>query len=249
MVNSVCRPEAEAAVRLLRSDFAGFLHVVTVPPKDRKLADFLTAEGVLLKPDVMRPDYRMASPLIDGLIRTRVIPFVYPNAPTIPPIGIDTDALRVLDTLIESIKSRKDVIRSAFDRSYKTSNVPVGGRSRRRVPRESVYDTELTRVLASWLRGLRDWTVTGQWHLRTKHKYTDITLEQRGNPPIVLELLATGDPVSVRSHIEKTPEHLNFLSSNEGWIVHFTCEDNYNPVWQSDVELAGEGCKCCAFCT
>ena len=96
------------------------------------------------------------------------------------------------------------------------------------------------RVLASWLHRFHGWTVTGQWHLRTtlgKQEYTDITLEKGGNPPIVLKLLATGDPLFVRSHIEKTPEYMNLLSSNEGWVVHFTCEDNYDPVWQSDAEL------------
>ena len=162
MVNSLCRPEAEAAVRLLRSNFAGFLDVVPVRLNDCSLADFLTAEGVLLKPDVVGPDYCMASPLIDGSIRTRVIPVKFSNARTIPPIQSDV-ALRVLDTLIESIKFfDKDLIRLAFDRAYKTSNVPVGGRSPRAVPRASVYDTELMRVLSSWLSRLYNWTVTGQ---------------------------------------------------------------------------------------
>ena len=112
MIKSLCRPEAKAAVTLLRSDFAGFLDVVTVLCSDCGLVDFLTAQGVLLKPDAVRPHYRMASPLIDGLIRTRVIPVQFPNAPTIPPIQSDGKVLRVLDTLIESIKFfDKDLIR------------------------------------------------------------------------------------------------------------------------------------------
>ena len=116
----------------------------------------------------------------------------------------------------------------------------VGGRFGASVPRESVYDTELMRILSSWLKTQAAWTVTGQWHLRTtfgKHKYTDVILKKKENPPIVLELLATGDASFVKSHIEKTPEYMDLLSANEGWIVHFTCEDNYCPVWQSDAQL------------
>jgi hypothetical protein len=30
---------------------------------------------------------------------------------------------------------------------------------------------------------------------------------------------------------------MDLLHSSEGWIVHFTCEDNYKPIWQSDAEL------------
>jgi hypothetical protein len=28
------------------------------------------------------------------------------------------------------------------------------------------------------------------------------------------------------------------LSANEAWVVHFTCERDYRPIWQSDVELS-----------
>jgi hypothetical protein len=30
---------------------------------------------------------------------------------------------------------------------------------------------------------------------------------------------------------------MDLLHANEGWIVHFTCEDNYQPIWQSDAVL------------
>jgi len=146
--------------------------------------------------------------------------------------------------LIESLKVfDKDLIRLARSRSYKSSmSVKVGGFSQVPVPRESVYDTELMRILSNWLL-LHDWTVTGQWgqwHPQTapgKHKYTDIVLRKDQYPPIVLELLATGDRSFVRSHIEKTPGYKALLSADEAWIVHFTCEDDYHPVWQSDAEL------------
>jgi hypothetical protein len=97
------------------------------------------------------------------------------------------------------------------------------------------------RILANWLRNRYEWTVTGQWHLQThmkKHRYSDIVIKRKGNPTIVLELLATGDPSFVRSHIQKTPEYMALLSANEAWFVYFTCEQDYYPIWQSDVELS-----------
>lgn len=144
-------------------------------------------------------------------------------------------------TLIESLKFfDKDLIRATGSRSFKSSTVLVCGVSGSHVPRESVYDAELMRIFCCWLRPLHGWNVTGQWHLRTalgQHKYTDMILQQDKSPPIVLELLATGDPSSVKSHIAKTSENNRLLSANEGWVIHFTCEDDYGPIWQSDEEL------------
>lgn len=243
IIISLRRPEANPAVKLLRSQFAGFLDDVTLhTSEEEELADGLTAEGVLLRPDVKETRYRMASPLMDGLIRTRVIPHQFSSAPsTAPPFRNNGISLRVLDTLIESLKFfDKDLIRLARYRSYKSSRVKVGGISHISVPRESVYDTELVRILSNWLQNTYGWTVTGQWHLQTtlgKHKYTDIVLQKDKNPPIVLELLATGDPNFVRSHIEKTPRYKALLSAGEAWVIHFTCEEDYHPIWQSDAEL------------
>src|SRR6266487_3048088 len=50
MLNSLSLPEANAAVILLRSHFTGYLDNVAINDKaEVDLADFLTAEGVLLK--------------------------------------------------------------------------------------------------------------------------------------------------------------------------------------------------------
>jgi hypothetical protein len=106
------------------------------------------------------------------------------------------------------------------------------------VPRESVYDTELMRILSNWLRGRDGLRVTGQWHLKTDAKKHNIVIKDEENPPIVLELLATGDPAFVASHIQKTPEYMELLSANEAWVVHLTCEQDYCPIWQSDADLS-----------
>jgi hypothetical protein len=164
------------------------------------------------------------------------------NAPlTEPPFDNSQQSLDVLSALTESLKCfDKQLICLAPSRSYKLSKVKVNGLYNAPVPRECVYDTELMRILSNWLRTHHGWTVTGQWHLKApfrKHKYTDIVIRKDGNPPTVLELLATGDQNFVNLHIDKSPEYMALLKANKAWVIHFTCEDNYDPVWQSDAVL------------
>jgi hypothetical protein len=150
-------------------------------------------------------------------------------------------SLHVLDVLIESLKFfDRELIQMAATRSFKSSKVPVSGFPKRRVPRESVYDTELLRILTNWLEYPYEWMVTGQWHLRTQERrdqYTDITLKN-GDETIIMELLATEDPSVIQSHFEKTPEYMALHSADQVWVIHFTCEKDYEPVWQSDAQLA-----------
>ena len=68
------------------------------------------------------------------------------------------------------------------------------------------------------------------------HKYSDIVLKKDG-VTIVLELFATGEPSLVESHIQKTPEYAALVSANETWVVLFALEDDYHPIWQSDVSV------------
>src|SRR5580693_8425822 len=52
MLQSLSRPEANASVTLLRSHFAGFLDdVELMDANEQVLGNFLTSEGVLLRPD------------------------------------------------------------------------------------------------------------------------------------------------------------------------------------------------------
>ena len=235
-------PIAANAVKLLRSNFVGFLDEVELSDHDdRNLADSLTTEGVLFKKNPVGSIYRMDSPLLDGFIRNNIIPKLFSNSPRmIPPHGVGGPD--VLGILIESLKFfDKDLIQLAAIRSYKTSKVKIASIPDSHVPRESVYDTELMRILANWLRPGYNWTVTGQWHLQSEtkaHKFTDIVLKKKGDPTIVLELLATGDRSFVQSHIQKTPEYMKLLSADEAWVVHFTCEKDYKPIWQSEEELS-----------
>jgi hypothetical protein len=156
------------------------------------------------------------------------------------PYQESTQTVHVLNILLESLKFfDKDLIQMACDHSYKTAKVPVLDFPRHRVPRESVYDTELVRILTNWLRYRYGWTVTSQWHLLTqdgRNKCSNITLK-KGDESVVPELLATEDRSFVQSRIEKLPEYMAFHSVDQAWVVHFTCECDYDPVWQSQEQL------------
>src|SRR4051794_40265986 len=68
MVDLLLSKEATDAVDLLRSDFVGFLgNVIVEDMEEKKQADFLTAQGVLLKPETDAATYHMASPFVDSL--------------------------------------------------------------------------------------------------------------------------------------------------------------------------------------
>ena len=231
--------EASSSVDLLRSRFAGFLGDVTLTDgKLKEDADNLTSEGVLLRPDPVKACYRMSSPLVDGLIRNQLIPARFPNAPSSPLPLQPTGDVDILGILVESVKffDKALIINGSFI-SCKTPKVEVRDSYGGDVPRESVYNTELTRILANWLRKY-GWSVNCQWHLEDdpKRQYSDIVLK-KDSLTIVLVLLATEEPSSVESHIRKTSEYAAFFSTNEAWVVHFTRQDDYHPIWQSDMEL------------
>src|SRR3954463_14670863 len=74
MVDSLLSEKATSAVDLLRSRFIGFLGDVSIEDATKKMqADFLTAERVLLKPEIDGNHYCMASALVDSFIRQHII--------------------------------------------------------------------------------------------------------------------------------------------------------------------------------
>ena len=71
-----------------------------------------------------------------------------------------------LDVLLNVIPFfEKDIIGFASVCSFKKALVSVEGYNNVNVPRESVYQTELDRILVKWLGTQRNFEVTGQWHL------------------------------------------------------------------------------------
>jgi len=164
MLISLRDEKSRGAVQIYRSRFAGFLEDIDISPGEEDLADFLTAEGVLLRPVPSEPKYHMASPLIDALVRLQVIPSHFPNMPPSPVRETQGDILVILTEALKCFD--KDLIKSAYDLSYKLSKVYVKGSLRMQVPRESVYDTELMRILCNWLLP-SGWSVIGQLHMTT----------------------------------------------------------------------------------
>lgn len=240
MVNFLKAPEARDAITLFRTVFAGFLGEVRLLDTDEDLADFLTSMGVLSRPNTGSLKYRVTSPLIDSLIRRRVIPAQFSSAPIISPLGFCPRSLHIPRVLQEALKCfDKELMQMARWRSYKVPTVRVQGYSNIQVPRESVYDTELMRILCNWVQQYGWFVSTGQWHSNTsegRHQFSDIVL-RNPDSKIILELLATANEKSIKDHITKIPKHMSSLSAHEGWVIHFTCEDNFTPIWQSSSQL------------
>src|SRR3954453_1335532 len=78
MVTTLKKKETRPAIELLRSVFLGFFDFVPInDPEEKRLAEFLTAEGVLMRDEMKKNNFRMSSIFIDDLIRQQVIPVLY----------------------------------------------------------------------------------------------------------------------------------------------------------------------------
>ncbi|RGB29297.1 hypothetical protein C1646_672570 [Rhizophagus diaphanus] len=243
LVNSLNSPEARVALNFFRNNFlVDFGYEVKVTTEINS-AEYLASEGVLV-PGEEAGAFKLSSPLVRWLILQRVIPNVFPSRPReeIPFFKNSQD----LDTLIALkfavITFDKDIISLACFRSFKTAKVWVNGKRNQHVPRESVYDAELCRILRNWL-SVANFKVTGQWHLisngNKKHRYSDIVIDTPFGEKIVLELLATADTNDLDEHFQRALDYARLLSADETWIVHITCEDNYveRPHWPSNSQL------------
>jgi hypothetical protein len=77
------KKEVKNAMKLLRSTFLGSFDFVAISDfEELKLAEFLTAEGVLLRDEMKTNKFRMSSIFVDDMIRKRIIPVLYKSAPT-----------------------------------------------------------------------------------------------------------------------------------------------------------------------
>ncbi|CAG8528853.1 7476_t:CDS:2 [Racocetra fulgida] len=229
------------AMKLFRSDFLANFDSVLVTENKRNLAWFLTAAGVLVPGD-NDGTFKISSPL-------QVIPHVFLTSPKVDvPYHPSTGTLDIFEVL-------KQVIR-VFDRetikscnSFKLARVLVSNSYDRKVPRESVYDAELYRIMSNWLGRF---TITGQWHLKYRasehisNKYVDIVISQPDHPTIALELLATATKKELKEHYERALLCDKKLPADETWIVHFTCcEDAISePYWPTESQLQ-KGLQAC----
>lgn len=229
------------AVDFLRQRLLGHLdNFVLVGLTQMHLARSMAALGVLT-PDGDGWRFKMSSPMIDSLIRREVIPAVFPSAPKgPPPVKPGTDTLDCLVMLREATKLfSKDLIDGASIKSFKMAKGLVDGSRQRNVPRESVYDSELMRILSTWLPTQDSYMITGQWHTKAdttgKPRYCDIVIE-KNKFKVVLELIASEDAAKMDGHIDRAKEYKDILRATEAWVIHFTREDHYldHPHWQSD---------------
>ncbi|RIA78879.1 hypothetical protein C1645_849727 [Glomus cerebriforme] len=163
------------------------------------------------------------------------------SRPTISVPRMKDGFLKTLDILREAIHCfDKTIISNAYNRSFKTALVPVDSYRNVKVPRESVYDTELNRILINWVVKECNFQVTGQWHLidhtgnnqKDKHYYSDIVIVTPLQT-VVLELLATPTINELDKHFERVLDYAEILSADDIWIVNFTCEDDVTkePHW------------------
>jgi hypothetical protein len=243
LVQTLLAPVAKNVMNFFRNHFlVDFGHETDVTA-DINSAEYLAYEGVLV-PGEQAGLYKLSSPLVRWLILQRVIPNVFPSRPREDiPFFKDSQDLDTLIALKLAVKSfDKDIISLACFRSFKTAKVWVNGKRNQHVPRESVYDAELCRILRNWLNDAK-FKVTGQWHLisngNKKHSYSDIVIDTPFGERIVLELLATADTNDLDEHFQRAPNYARLLSADETWIVHITCEDRYveRPHWPSNSQL------------
>ncbi|CAG8711924.1 17296_t:CDS:2, partial [Cetraspora pellucida] len=130
------------------------------------------------------------------------------------------DILEVMKLAVRTFDQNTIALGSA--RAYKSSNhLRVDAKCSAKVPRESVYDSEMYRVLVNWLVKVHNYEINGQWHLEKlcddgdyHHFYCDLVITKRDNP----------NPVTV-------------CRPSEIWVIHFSREDNVvsDPHWSSDV--------------
>ncbi|CAG8761697.1 8437_t:CDS:2, partial [Racocetra fulgida] len=198
--------DIKQAVRLLRTDFlANFDPVHAGMQND--LAMFLTTEGVLI-------------PGEDAGTYKQIVPKVFPTSPKVEvPYHPSTGVLDILTTLTQVVRVfDQETIKS--NNSFKIAHVPVNNANNREVPRESVYDAELYRVMSNWLSRF---TVTGQWHLKYRagghinNKYVDIVISRPDHPTIALELLATATKEEFKEHYEWAILYDKKLPADETW--------------------------------
>ena len=171
-----------------------------------------------------------------------------------PDVGVPLQANGSVDVL-EVVKSTVRIfnpktIALGSSRSYKSSNyLLVDSKQNVKVPRESIYDAEMYRILANWLAKVHGYEITGQWHLEGvcddgdyHHFYCDLTIKKAEvpNPVAVIEVLASGSVPKIEKHFNQVMKYADQLCPEEVWIVHLSREDSVvvDPYWPNqDREL------------
>ncbi|RUS20152.1 hypothetical protein BC937DRAFT_86262 [Endogone sp. FLAS-F59071] len=254
MIKSLSKDSSRKANDILRAYFLGYQDVVRLTNlNDIACANFLVSEGVLISIENQTNSFKMSSPLVDSIIRRRVLPLLDTHAPKTAPIKLENGTYNIWNLVATATSYfNKNILRNAIYRSFKlVRSGKVENRTHCEVPRESVYQSELARILILWIANIYTLEVTTQWHVvyeeaqgsALQHKYCDIIITSPNNrqqPMVLLELLASGTEGELREHFKRTLKYAtNFDDNPEIWVVNFTCLDGatVTPVWQSDAEL------------
>jgi len=190
-------------------------------PIDQPKANFLAAEGALrYEGDA---SYSVPSPLLRSLLSREVVMKLEGlPLPRIPPPfimnGLALDVVPLLKTALAVFNA--DLLRSAVRESFKISLLP--GMTHLQVPQEAVYQSELERILRSWLPS--SVPVIPQSNAGGR-KRTDLIIAPSEKHRIVLELVASSPLESVTEHFQRAKEYGQQLNAKYVWVVHFTLKE------------------------
>ncbi|PBK93037.1 hypothetical protein ARMGADRAFT_1102651 [Armillaria gallica] len=204
------------------------------------IADSLTAEGVLIQSDRFRVEYRMTSAFVDGFLCTKLLSAKYPIRSRDAPPVVDKK-LVVLDAVKEATRHfERGLLQDDSLRSHKVADLSVDWRTRAQAPRQGLYTADSARILSTWMTTSEGWSVTTDWYSSTIGMHSYITIK-KGTPAaehtVIIAVLATGDADSVHLRVLGLTEYKELLGADGAWPVHFTREDDYEPVWQTSDPL------------
>lgn len=243
IVNDLLKNEARPAVDLLRLRFLPNPDPVTIESnQDLVQAYYLARHGILITVDNQMNTFIMSSPLLRSVILRYVLPDIFKSCPQEEIPKRSDQSINIFEALIYAVRVfDKNNISLAAKHSYKTSLVPVGGRQKVLVPRESVYQQQLAGIFTNWISSL-GFEIMSQYHIiEDTHRYSDLIItappSYPDQPTVILELLATSTKKQLDEHFERTLRYARSLkkklSVRDIWIVHFICQDNPN-YWPSE---------------
>ncbi|CAJ0750121.1 20050_t:CDS:2, partial [Entrophospora sp. SA101] len=209
---------------------------VSVNYNDDDKVIFLSRHGIL-RPGEEPYTFMMASPLLSAVIQQCVIPAFFPCFPKYQPPSKLDESLDLLGTLKAAVYCfDQQTLINATKHSHKQAHVDIG-KNNVLVPRESVYQQELTSILSNWFKQWLDYYVEAQCCLCviddgcSMQKYCDIIITNPRESAAIIELVATETWQKVEEHYQHTLQYAESkrkeMPVSEIWTVHFTCEQNY----------------------
>jgi len=226
MVDILTEDSARDARNLLTTRFLpANCPIALRDPEEAKLGRFLATEGALVHVD--GNTFTIPSPLVHTVLMEKVVS-KDKRKPNEPVPFTEELALDIASLIRGTLKIfNSETMHAAGAMSDKQGAGPgiVAGKQ---VPSEVAYLAELRNVLASWLP---TWVVVAS----EANAPALEMLAQPGCPPrrcdifiksaghrYALELMASGDEVSVKEHIKRLKQYKMVLKAKEGWLIHFT---------------------------